>query len=459
VLKPLLTVALLCASLPAAAAAEKAMLRVSCDGADADAAVYVNGVFKGECPVDISVDAGTATVKVIKPQDAETERVFERELRLAGGTAKRVEVVLGAPQPSERALFRAKEQARQAARNTERIAQLSKAKTDADLVKLRKLAESGDSNAMVAWANLLADGKQVPKDDALSTQWHEKAAAAGNPEGMYWLGLRYAIGRGVPEDHQKASEWYRKGAEAGSLDAMGGLAARYSSGNGVTEDAIAAAKWAQKGAPSPRALAVQAWQLMREIPAKGALSEAQQRDMARAMPLLESAGAGGSTWALVHLGRVQLNGWYGQQVNPAAAVASLNKAVETGDWNPESRRDANYLLAQIKLDGAGPGGVKDPEGGRKLMLLTAEEGHELAMRYVGATALKGDGVALNYEQALYWFTRCAKLDNGECMFALGVININGYGVPVNKTVAAEWFRKAEKRGVARAANALRAIGQ
>lgn len=80
------------------APANTAILRVACDGPSANAEVTVNGVFKGDCPLDIPVPAGTIKLRVLKKVGPSRESVFEQEFRMAADTAKRVDVELGAPQ-------------------------------------------------------------------------------------------------------------------------------------------------------------------------------------------------------------------------------------------------------------------------------------------------------------------------------------------------------------------------
>lgn len=60
-------------------------------------------------------------------------------------------------------------------------------------------------------------------DGALS--WYRKAAAAGNGDSMYNIGLIYYNGQGVSQDNAKAMEWFRKAEQSGDLQA-GPLAAK-----------------------------------------------------------------------------------------------------------------------------------------------------------------------------------------------------------------------------------------
>lgn len=77
------------------ALAADAYLRLRCDGDAAGAKVTINGVRKGECPVDLAIPEGQARIVVRKDLTQHSYRVFEKDLFLAGGAMKRETVVLG----------------------------------------------------------------------------------------------------------------------------------------------------------------------------------------------------------------------------------------------------------------------------------------------------------------------------------------------------------------------------
>lgn len=99
-MKPLLCAFILAAALAAhsGAHAQTSMLRITCEGNDAGAEVSINGVFKGECPLDVQVGAGTLKLRLVKKVDATRERVFEQEFRMGDGVVKKVEARLGPAQ-------------------------------------------------------------------------------------------------------------------------------------------------------------------------------------------------------------------------------------------------------------------------------------------------------------------------------------------------------------------------
>lgn len=88
-----------------AAASGNATLRISCEDESDSPQVYINNQFKGECSLDVQVRPGNVQIRVVDAR----KRVFEKTLRVAAGTSKRIDVDLGV---EERA---AAEQAAQAA--------------------------------------------------------------------------------------------------------------------------------------------------------------------------------------------------------------------------------------------------------------------------------------------------------------------------------------------------------
>lgn len=78
-----------------AAFADDAYLRLRCDGDAAGAMVSINGVKKGECPIDLTVPEGNVRLSVRKVVDQYRFRVFEKDMLLPAGAMKRETVILG----------------------------------------------------------------------------------------------------------------------------------------------------------------------------------------------------------------------------------------------------------------------------------------------------------------------------------------------------------------------------
>jgi hypothetical protein len=128
-----------------AAPAATAGIRVSCDGENDGAMVTVNGVFKGQCPVDIQIAPGDIKLKAYQKIDTNHERAFFAEFSMAESTLKKVEVKLGPPlTPAEMEDYArlGPERARAAALALERERNAETAKLTAAAAKQTKLENS-----------------------------------------------------------------------------------------------------------------------------------------------------------------------------------------------------------------------------------------------------------------------------------------------------------------------------
>ena len=85
-----------------------------------------------------------------------------------------------------------------------------------------------------------------------SLYWYNKAAADGDKDAMFALGVDYEKGDDVwpqppnGDDYTQAMSWFNKAANLGNADAMVSIGQMYENGNGVSQDYIQALSWYQK---------------------------------------------------------------------------------------------------------------------------------------------------------------------------------------------------------------------
>lgn len=107
----------------------------------------------------------------------------------------------------------------------------------------QKAAAQGDADAQYMLGLAYATGEGVPKDAVQAIEWYQKAAAQGNATAQHMLGLVYATGKGVPKDTAKAAHWYTKAAAQGKAPAQYSLGMAYANSEGVTRDLVRAYAW------------------------------------------------------------------------------------------------------------------------------------------------------------------------------------------------------------------------
>lgn len=208
---------LLCCLTPLHAAS---LLRVSCEGPDVGAQITVNGVFKGDCPLDIQVPEGAVDLRATKAVDANRERVFQEQFRIGDGVVKKVEATLGAPQ----------------------LTSAARRRLEQEFLRFKQAADAGDADAMFRVAYRYEQGLGTAPSEADAQAWYLRGAEAGHADAMTNLAFRFQTGRGVAKDYAQAADWYRKAADLGNTTAMNNLAALYLGGSGVAKDPEAAVR-------------------------------------------------------------------------------------------------------------------------------------------------------------------------------------------------------------------------
>ena len=76
----------------------------------------------------------------------------------------------------------------------------------------------------------------------------------------------------------------------------------------------------------------------------------------------------------------------------------------------------------------------------------AAEGDAQAQCYLGVCYQTGQGVALDYQEAVRWFRRSAEQNDPVAQCYLGFCYQAGQGVPQEYGQAAKWFREAAEQG-------------
>jgi TPR repeat protein len=78
----------------------------------------------------------------------------------------------------------------------------------------------------------------------------------------------------------------------------------------------------------------------------------------------------------------------------------------------------------------------------RLLRPLAEEGDALAQSLLGLLYKNGEGVPVDYVQAIQWFRKAADQGNASAQFFLGSMYVEGKGVPRDYFQAYVWFNRA-----------------
>jgi TPR repeat protein len=327
---------------------EMAAIRVMCEGKTADAQVSVNGVLKGECPLDMEVKPGLIQIRATKKRDEYYDQIFEQSFTLGSGVAKRVEVAF-----NKRAQFRPEAIAR-----IDKIVDASESamemKRRNEIPALETAAAGGDSTAMARLGMFYKYGLAGPADVKKSVDWYRKGAEAGNADAMYeyaWLSER---GYQVPKNMTLAIDLYQKSAALGQSEAlqrMGRFVEK--GGDGFQKDTRLAATYYMKAAEGGGKLSsLMYWGVLPEAEKDAGLATEEKLATIATKIQLRKAEAGEDFEALTDAAGTYTFGTYGNAVNHERAltyyrmgVRQKKKLAAAGD------AEANYQLGYWYQEG------------------------------------------------------------------------------------------------------------
>ncbi len=85
------------------------------------------------------------------------------------------------------------------------------------VARIKAAAKRGDARGQCALAECYSgfDCEGIPHDYVRARQWYEKAAAQGDAEAQYNLGVMYDEGQGVRQNKRTAKEWFGKACDNG----------------------------------------------------------------------------------------------------------------------------------------------------------------------------------------------------------------------------------------------------
>jgi len=231
----------------------------------------------------------------------------------------------------------------------------------------------------------------------------ERAAKAGSPEAMAFLGIAYLRGLGTKQRPEEGIEWLRKAAYRRDARAMNTLAGAYRNGEGVPRSRRWARYWYQIAAKGRGCV-----EPMRSL---GRLFQ-EEHQFDRALVWYEKAARAGSVEAMV---------------------------------------DAGWMYEE------GLGVRRNPEEARRWYRTAAAGGSPRGMLAMGWIYQESVGVPRDYALARAWYRKAAQAGSAGAMNNLGLLYLNGWGVERDSAEAIRWFRRARDAGSTVAAGNLTAV--
>lgn len=271
-------------------------------------------------------------------------------------------------------------------------------------------------------------------DDVKAGDYFDKGAALGDPRAMHILSSIYMGGTLRTRDKEKAHNLLKTSAEKKYLPAYFDLAMSYMWGNGVTQGIEKAIEWLEKSAIEANdARAMESLAQILIDQRSGYLTRVADLDS------IESGIKWRKKAATLNDATAQFN-LFVHYYNGDHVSASKTEAIK---WLKASAKNGS-LVGQYELGRQYINGWDVPKDHKKAFALynsAAKGGHVEAIRAVGACYMIGMGVEKNAASALEWLKRVPDKDSA---FLIGAVYMHGgIGVPQDRDLAEEWFRKSD----------------
>lgn len=319
-------------------------------------------------------------------------------------------------------------------------------------------ANLGNPNALTQLGDYYFEGYSGCCDLKLARENYERAACIGSAEAMFKLGMMYVLAQGVERDYALATEWITKSANGGYLPAEMYLADMYRDGRIIDRNYKLAAYWYWKAAE--RGSGIASIELADLVHAgKGGLP----RDLTEAARLYE-------------LGAVQTHHPYPELMLSVLYAHGRGVPLDLAQsvcWYNRASCETGFALAEYKIGrryALGFGLKADLREALRWYRLAAAcclplANIELGDIYYRAAQKQGperewlirepgfpkilEECALTYQlyhRAYLYYQKAAAKCHPYAQYMMGIMELDGKGVPKNWHLAVTHIRKAAYQG-------------
>lgn len=312
---------------------------------------------------------------------------------------------------------------------------------------LKQAAHLNNSDALYLLGDMNFYGNfSHPKNyTAAFERYHQLASLDGNSSAQNMVGFMYATGLGdaVERDQARALLYHSFAARAGNTKSEMTLAFRHYSGISTARNCAEACRYYKRvaekaiefyrsGPPGGRAWPIELHSLPQRdggIYGEGASVTSSGRNAQKAGPHSDAHAALDDV--LEYLDLMSRKGDF-------KATFSLGRLHYDGTRDlPVNMKDArSYFMRVAKLYWTREGRIIQSE--RPGLDKVASK----AAGYLGRMFLRGEGVQTSFDKALIWFGRGITNGDAGSLYGMGLMYLEGLGVPKNPGKAAEYFKAA-----------------
>ena len=234
--------------------------------------------------------------------------------------------------------------------------------------------------------------EEEPEEDTRNPDkafyWLKKMAESGNTDAMYKLAMFYAKGYGTERDFRKTAEWMKKLCEEGIAD------------EDKEKYYLEVADYKEKAeAGDAEAQSEYVWKLL-SLAVHPGVDIGKEEDNKEAYQWAKKSAAQAYPKGMHMLGLIYQNG-LGVEKDEDKAFRLFERAAEKGYAESQNK------LGEMYFGGQGTG--QNPSKAFEWTMKAAQQGVPKGMENVGVLYLYGIGVEKDIEQAKYWLKKAAEL--------------------------------------------------
>jgi TPR repeat protein len=296
----------------------------------------------------------------------------------------------------------------------------------------------------IYWLGVLTEGGMgTERDLAAAAQLYGRAAAMGHRSAQASWGRALMAGSGVDPNPTEGETWLRRAALAGDPEAATLLGNLYAANDKLPPNFAEAAIWFRRAAEAGDPVAARALGLMC---LNGAGTPRDPQEAAHWLRIATDAGDGRARLELASL------------ILRGLADSDAEGKASAREWLERAAESQNFVaalnLGLCLLDGIG---VEKDERQAAQWLRRAAGGVALGQYWYGRALDEGRGVTANAEAGRAWIARAAAVGIPEAEAALAEMMVNGRGGAADRTTAMALFEKAAGKGHVGAMFALGAL--
>lgn len=257
----------------------------------------------------------------------------------------------------------------------------------------------------------------------------QREANQGKAYAQSVLGYHYYVGKDVLRNYVKAVYWFQKAAEQGDAKAQYNLGVCYYHGRSVAQNYEKAVEWFQKAADAGD---VEAQNILGTCYEKGI---GISQDVGKACFWYATAAQSGSQVASTNLDSLmkKLSTFTSPQ-----EINELEQKARQGDANAQNLLGMKYYT--------GDGVALDFNKAAYWFLKSAEHGNVEAQANLGSCYFYGDGVDQSYEYAMQWWEKASAQGDSIAPYTIGKCYERGTGVSKDLEMMKSWWQKSAERG-------------